>query len=99
MKIKNGAPLFIFLFVSLTMLTCSVTWTGCANIVPPNGGPRDTLPPRLVSAFPADSNLEYKSGKVNKLVFTFDEYIDVKEVHDNLIVSPVPKIDPIVESR
>jgi Big-like domain-containing protein len=102
MKFKNGAPLFIFLFVSIAMITCSVTWSGCANIVPPSGGPRDTLPPRLVSVTPADSNLnfiQFKAGKPTKLVFTFDEYIDVKEVQANVIVNPVPKVDPIVESK
>ena len=30
---------------------------GCANIVPPSGGPKDSLPPYLITARPIDSAL------------------------------------------
>ncbi len=30
---------------------------------------------------------------------TFDEYIDMKDIHKNLIVSPVPKLTPVVNSH
>lgn len=103
MKIKYGVPFFILLPILLIMITVAVTWSGCANIVPPGGGPRDTLPPRLISVMPADSNLQFIQFRANKqpnrILFTFDEYIDVKEIHDNLIVNPVQKVDPIVESK
>lgn len=70
--------------------------TGCANIIPPTGGPRDSLPPVLVSANPDAYALNFKS---NKIVLSFDEYIDLKDVRQNLIVSPVPKIQPNVEYK
>jgi hypothetical protein len=70
--------------------------TGCANIVPPTGGPRDTLPPVLLSAIPEKNVLHMSS---NKIVLTFDEYIDLKEIRKNLIVNPVPKIAPSVHSH
>ena len=35
----------------------------------------------------------------NKIVLNFDEYIDLKEIRNNLIVSPVPKIAPTVTSH
>lgn len=95
MKFKNG--LLSFLLVSGSLLYVLSNW-GCANIVPPSGGPRDTLPPRLVSA--TTPNFSYNvSVTPNKVVFTFDEYIDVKEVSDNLIVNPVPKTTPVVDSK
>jgi Big-like domain-containing protein len=95
MKIKNCLVFFILLSIILTGVFANF---GCANIVPPLGGPRDTLPPRLITAVPADQTRQFKSYK-NKIVFTFDEYIDLKDVSTNLIVSPVPKIEPIVESK
>ncbi|MEO6962233.1 MAG: Ig-like domain-containing domain [Puia sp.] len=70
--------------------------TGCANMIPPTGGPKDSLPPVLVSAEP-DENVLHFNG--NKIVLTFDEYIDLKNVRQNLIVSPVPKNQPNVEFK
>ena len=35
----------------------------------------------------------------NKILLTFDEYIDVKDVQKNLIVSPNPKSTPIIENH
>ncbi len=70
--------------------------TGCANIIPPSGGPRDSLPPVLVKANPADSSLNFREKRLN---FTFDEYIDVQNVQQELLVSPIPKVNPEVTHR
>ncbi len=71
-------------------------FTGCANIIPPTGGPKDTLPPVLVTANPGDHSLHFSAKKI---VLTFDEYIDLRDVRTNLIVSPVPRIQPNVEYK
>ena len=45
-----------------TILLCCLTamaiiqMGGCANIVPPSGGPRDSIPPYAVYAKPKDSS-------------------------------------------
>jgi len=100
MKIKNGS---LFLLVFLFLLISILGDTGCANIVAPMGGPRDTIPPRLVLATPHDSAklfpLTAAKGTSNKIVFYFNEYIDPKDIRTELIVSPVPKTDPIVDSK
>lgn len=70
--------------------------TGCAVMIPPSGGPKDTLSPVLVSAEPKDSALRF-SG--NKIVITFDEYVQVDNAQMNLIVSPNPKKQPNVTSK
>lgn len=70
--------------------------TGCANIIPPGGGPRDSLPPVLVNAIPNDSSLNVQN---NKIVLTFNEYVEVKDITQNLIVSPLPKNAPNVEHK
>jgi hypothetical protein len=93
MKIKTG----LFLLVSLPLFILYITLpTGCANIVPPTGGPRDTIPPVLVSAVPRDSAKRFKG---NKIIFNFNEYIDGKDIRTELLVSPVPKIDPIIDPK
>jgi len=70
--------------------------TGCANIIPPGGGPRDSLPPLLVNANPPDSTRAYSGGKI---VLTFNEFVELSNPLENIIISPMPKIFPPVESH
>ena len=71
--------------------------TGCANIIPPTGGDRDSLPPRLIKASPPDSS---KGFNTKTITFTFDEYIQQpQEIFKNLIVSPTFSIVPAIESK
>ncbi len=73
-----------------------ISGTGCANIIPPSGGPRDSLPPELVAVTPKDSSLNFSAKKIS---FSFDEYVEVQNLQENLIVSPVPKVIPVIESK
>jgi uncharacterized protein (DUF2141 family) len=97
MKSKNGPLFFILLSISVFSATC---YSGCANIVPPLGGPKDTIPPVLVSVLPRDSSRHIPVALTsNKIVFNFNEYIDGKDIRTELLVNPVPKIDPIVDYK
>lgn len=84
--------LLFFLLVFLVLLRVPLI-TGCANIIPPTGGPRDSVPPVLISANPALNTLHFTSKKI---ILNFDEYLDLKDVRTNLTVNPVPKIPPTV---
>lgn len=81
-------------FVVAFML--SVLAPGCANIVPPGGGPRDTLPPKLVSAVPRDSAINVSE---RKLVLQFDEFVELKSASEKVLVAPYPKQMPTFEQR
>lgn len=70
--------------------------SSCANIVPPTGGPRDSLPPRLVEANPKDSATNVNT---QKLVLIFDEFVTLDQIQENLIVSPLPNINPQVDYK
>lgn len=83
------------LSVFFLIVLSGMFFSNCAVIIPPDGGPRDSLPPNLVSASPADSSLNF-TGK--KIELVFDEYITVQNVQQNLIVSPVVKSVPTVSS-
>lgn len=80
------------------LLVIAFIWqfTSCAVIVAPTGGPRDSLPPVLMSAVPKDS---LKGFTEKRIVFEFNEYVEVKDVQKNLIVSPYPKTTPSVEYK
>jgi hypothetical protein len=86
-----------FLATLCSLLTLGVVCApGCANIVPPTGGPKDTIPPRLVSALPVDS---VKHFAEKKIILNFSEYIDGKDIRTELVVNPVPKVDPIIDTK
>ncbi|MEJ0083062.1 MAG: hypothetical protein WDM78_19435 [Puia sp.] len=59
--------LFIFFLVGLA-LTRYPLITGCANIVPPTGGPRDSLAPVLLTAEPKMRAVQVE-GKKNRSDF------------------------------
>lgn len=84
---------FLLIFA---LLPGTLVQTGCANIIPPTGGPRDSLPPKLVSVTPHDSARNFNSKKI---VIEFNEFVQLDNVQENLLVSPVPKINPIVDSK
>ncbi|HEU0226700.1 MAG TPA: Ig-like domain-containing protein [Arachidicoccus soli] len=86
----------IFLFLSIIAVFCWLLPTGCAVIVPPSGGPKDTLPPVLLQAMPKDSTLNFKAKTVT---LNFDEYVTLDNIFTNLIVSPIPKGVPTVDSH
>ncbi|WP_121353785.1 Ig-like domain-containing protein [Flavisolibacter nicotianae] len=87
-------------FTATLLLFIAAAWTavstGCANIIPPSGGPRDTLAPRLVSALPKDSTLNFRS---NRVTLNFDEYVDLQEVQNNLLFTPTFEVNPEVSVR
>lgn len=84
------------LIITICCLLVTMGFYSCANIIPPGGGPKDTLAPRLMQAFPKDSALNVTS---QTMVLSFDEYITLQNINENLIVSPNPKNTPLVDGR
>lgn len=93
MRLKSILSLFFTLFVSLLLIYYG---SGCASIVPPSGGPRDSLPPKIVEVDPPN---ETKHFNKQKITFQFDEYVDLNDVYKNLVVSPLPKTIPQVDRK
>ncbi len=88
--------LFFFLLVILFVIQQILILPGCANMIPPQGGPRDSLPPQLIKASPGDSTRNFTGTRIT---FSFNEFVDLQNIQENLLVSPSPKINPLVESR
>ena len=75
------------LIVSLAVLALCAS---CANRgVGPQGGPRDTIPPAVVKELPAYGSLNIAN---KKLEITFDEYIQLQDIQNNILISP-PQIN------
>ncbi len=88
MKIKSlisAAALLLILGIII------MSGPGCANIIPPQGGPRDSLPPILIKATPLDSTRGFKE---KRFVLAFNEFVEIQNVRENLLISPLPVNTP-----
>ncbi len=74
-----------FLFTGILIISTIVLFSSCANIIPPSGGKRDSLPPRLVMALPKDSAVNVKSKNIT---LTFDEFVTLENPQESIIISP-----------
>lgn len=80
-----------FLGILAILAALSTSETGCANIVPPSGGLRDSIPPVLVKATPRDSSTRFEGKTIN---LVFDEFVQVDNFSQNVIISPLPRVLP-----
>ncbi len=59
--------------------------TACAVQVSPSGGPKDETPPEIIKSTPPNNSVNFEG---NRIILTFDEYITLKEINTQLVVSP-----------
>src|SRR4026207_620744 len=88
--------LLIFLLVISALGELQVYLTGCAQVVAPTGGPRDSIPPVLLTATPKEGTTNF-TGK--KITLEFNEYVVLDQLRENLLVSPTPKNDPYIDYK
>ncbi|MBN2615294.1 MAG: Ig-like domain-containing protein [Bacteroidales bacterium] len=63
----------------------------CAKITAPVGGPKDITPPRVLQCVPANHSAHFKGDKFS---VTFDEYIQLDKMNQQLLISPPVKDMP-----
>lgn len=59
--------------------------SGCANMVTPTGGAKDTTPPKVLKAEPENHSINFTG---NKIEITFDEYITLENASQHVLFSP-----------
>ena len=74
-------------FKILSLITfCILTILGCANRGSgPQGGPKDTTPPKLLKCTPENGATNVTS---NKIQLTFDEIVLVQSTFEKVVISP-----------
>ncbi len=72
-------------FRNIYTLILVLLLSACAQIVAPGGGLKDATPPKVKKYIPdsASTNIKPKS-----IFIVFDEYINLKDLHNQLIISP-----------
>ncbi len=74
------------------LFASSLLWR-CANITAPQGGPKDSLPPIIVSAAPMFNTTNF-TGK--DIYIGFDEYVQIKDQQKEFFTSPMMKKNPTI---
>lgn len=80
MGLKNKSILKAIFFFWLIVLLVS-----CAQVVAPTGGPKDVSPPVILKQSPESNSLNFTA---NGFTLSFDEYVQLRNLKDELIVSP-----------
>lgn len=65
----------------------------CANRGSPDGGPKDEEPPKIIRSEPENYTTNFKG---NEIRIYFDEYVKIKDLQKQLIISPPMDTDPTV---
>ncbi len=78
------------------ILALAVFLVSCGQQVAPTGGPKDSIPPKLVMAIP---EVNAKNFKSDRIILYFDEYITLDNPFEKITYSPIPKINPSADGK
>lgn len=70
-----------------------LSFTDCAKKGRPSGGLRDTIAPVILRSVPDNYTSNFKN---NEIRITFDEFIKLKDISKELIISPPLKYPPVI---
>jgi len=80
-----------FYQINRLLIACSLILASCANPVSPTGGPKDTTPPSVTREEPANQSVNFKSERV---ILSFSEFVSLKDISNQMVVSPPLKEQP-----
>ena len=68
-----------------------LSFTRCANVVTPSGGPKDTIPPVVLQSVPENQATNFQDKEIH---ITFDEYVVLNNPTNNIFISPPLENNP-----
>ena len=87
MNLRKFIPLIPVAFILGSLM---FPW-GCANTTtPPSGGDKDTIPPEMTKISPLPGTVNVNPHKT-KLVFSFNEYVKIKDANGIFLSPPLEK--------
>ncbi len=87
--------LSVLAFITLWYYS-STMLSSCAVMVPPTGGPRDSIAPVLVKATPGNKAINVTNKTI---VLEFDEFIQTEDVNNLITISPLPTLLPEIKAK
>lgn len=86
---RKSAHLYIYICIIALL-------SSCAQVVPLTGGDKDQQPPKLIEAIPANQTLNFTG---NKIVLKFDEYVQLRDLFNQLIITPQLTEQPEINAK
>lgn len=80
----------------LLAIAIAVALVQCAKRGSPTGGPIDESPPVILRAFPDNYSVNFKNQEIEVV---FDEYIKLKDLEKQLVISPPLKYRPNIKPQ
>ena len=75
------------------LLLFVLSFVDCAKRGRPSGGKKDSIPPVIVKSSPENYSINFEGDEIK---IHFDEYIKLKELSKELIISPPLKYQPLI---
>ena len=99
MQQQHHSKTYRLLYIPIVFLFL-LSFTDCAKKGRPSGGLRDTIAPVILRSVPENFTTNFKN---NEIRITFDEFIKLKDISKELIISPPlkypPEITPLSVSK
>ena len=86
----------IVLRTLILLLFGGAFFSRCANIMTPEGGPKDTIPPVIVKLEPGNFATNFKAKKI---YIEFNEFVQIKDQNKEMFTSPAMKKAPLLTTR
>jgi len=81
---------------NLAVISTLLLLFSCASIQTPQGGPKDTTPPKVLSMTPKNQTRNFNAKKI---VIEFDEYFNLKDEFKEFSISPDQEKAPELKKR
>lgn len=91
---KNRKDPFYSIFLALMVLATLIY--GCAAMQTPQGGPKDTNPPKVLKMTPENLTTNFKAKKI---VIEFDEYVKLNNEFKEFSISPELERAPELKAK
>lgn len=79
----------------IKILVVSSLIISCARVGSPSGGPKDITPPKFLGSKP-DTLATNVNPNTKEIVLNFDEYVILRDIAQQVIISPPPAITPTI---
>lgn len=85
----------LFLMI-IGFIVTTILYQGCASIQTPTGGPRDSIPPKVIKETPANFTTNFRSDDID---IQLDEYFKISNESKEFSISPAMDKNPFFKVR
>jgi hypothetical protein len=82
----------LLFYIKLILFFVVIIYASCAQIVAPTGGNKDIIPPKIEKENPNNKCIHFNSTKIS---IRFDEFIQLKNIDEQVIISPPMVVKPL----